>query len=218
MSQLHSGRKQENGSDPVPQSNSGMHSALAPPSAPIGPASGTLWDESGFPRRYKAFNVDSDAMNERWRSWQRQIASQLLTQGSTWFLIGPSRTGKTQLATECARAVCQSGQSSFYLPFIWLALELDSTSQPAATQTSACYFRKLLSPSLLVLDDISLSSASSPHLIFLFNLIILRHDHCLDTLVLSRDNFDSFTSHFHSSALSRSKLNDGIIHASWPSF
>lgn len=178
----------------------------------------TMWDESGFPRRHKGFHFEKDALNERWKSWHRQITSQLLTVGTSWLLHGPSGSGKTQLSTECARDVTFAGSSSYYIPFNWMGLEIDSAHQPAATQTVATYGRKLLSPRLLVVDSISFSTAEKPHLDFLANLVGMRHDNCLDTIIVSSDETESFYDVIASSVLQKMKTNDGIVKFSWNPF
>ncbi len=178
----------------------------------------TLWDESGFPRRHKAFDVANEALNERWKSWQRQISSQLISIGSTWILHGSTNTGKTQMATECARDVCHAGSTVYYLTFNWMGLEVDSTAQPAATQTAATYGRKLLGPRLLVVDDVNPSYAAANHLQFLANLVSMRHDNCLDTILLSGEETESLESRLPSIILQRSRLNDGLVRFSWSRF
>lgn len=178
----------------------------------------TMWDESGFPRRHKAFKIDKDALNERWRSWHRQISSQLMGEGTSWLLGGDSHSGKTQLATECARDVTLSGLSSYYIPFNWMGLEIDSAKQPAATQTVATYGRKLLSPRLLVIDEISFSDASKEHLQFLSNLVCMRHDNCLDTILVTSEDLDAITDKINNSLAQKIRTNDGFVKFGWSSF
>lgn len=220
MSQLPNGRGNNGGLERGAGFESGNQSAPRTPSSPgsksLSPE--TLWDESGFPRKHKSFNVENDALNERWKSWQRQVTSHLLTTGSTWIFAGLSGTGKTQMATECGRAVCKAGSSAYYLPFSWMGLEIESTSQPAATQTVATYGRKLLSPRFLVIDDLSLAETSATHMKFLTNLIAMRHDNCLDTVILSTDDMEVLHEKLPPVVLHRCQVNDGFVKFAWSHF
>lgn len=178
----------------------------------------TIWDESGFPRRHKSFNAEKDALNERWKSWHRQISSMLLMDGSSWLLCGKPHSGKTQLATECGRDVTNASSSCYYIPFDWMGLEIDSAQQPAATQTVATYGRKLLSPRLLVIDNIEFQNVNQSHLQFLGNLVTMRHDNCLDTIMVTANEVELVNDHLPGSIKQKINSNDGFVKFGWDGF
>lgn len=131
-------------------------------------------------------------------------------------IVGGEGTGKTQMAVECMRHVTAELRLARYETATGIALTLKATFGGNGSELDE--LRKLVRPSLLVIDEIDKMRQSGWATATFFHLLSMRHNAIRDTIVMGNCQPDELRQTLTDYGLARMKQGGGIIECTWPSF
>jgi len=111
--------------------------------------------------------------------------------------VGNSGLGKTHLARALGYAACQRGHRVLFLPCATLLNRLVAAE---ATKDLEQAVRKLVSPALLIIDELAYATLSHVEANLFFQVISRRHDHHRPTVVTTNKPFTEWNQVFHGDA------------------
>lgn len=131
------------------------------------------------------------------RTFLRLLEADPVAQGLGAIFVGNSGLGKTHLARALGYAACQRGQRVLFLPCTSMLNRLVAAD---ATKDLERAIKTLLSPALLLIDELAYITMSQAEANLFFQLISRRHDHHRPTVVTTNKPFKEWNQVFHSDA------------------
>jgi DNA replication protein DnaC len=119
-------------------------------------------------------------------------------QGVGAILVGNSGLGKSHLARALGYAACQKTYSVLFRPCSTLLNQLVSAE---ATKDLERAIKKLVSPALLIIDELAYVTMSHEEANLFFHVISRRHDHHRPTVVTANKPFKEWNQTFHGDAI-----------------
>jgi DNA replication protein DnaC len=141
-----------------------------------------------------AYNASTKALR---RTFLRLLQADHVAQGLGAIFVGNSGLGKTHLARALGYAACQRGQRVLFLPCTTLLNRLVAAD---ATKDLERTIKNLLSPALLLIDELAYITMSQAEANLFFQVISRRHDHHRPTVVTTNKPFQEWNQVFHSDA------------------
>jgi DNA replication protein DnaC len=132
-------------------------------------------------------------------------------------LLGVRGTGKTQLAVQLLAECCRSGQRCHYIKALDLFRDIRACFRddgPNERET----VRRFSGYKLLVVDEAHERSHNDFERRTLTNILDHRYDARVDTLLVSNETLEAFTSAIGPSVVSRINEVGEVIECTWPSF
>ncbi len=131
------------------------------------------------------------------RTFLRLLQADHVAQGLGALFVGNAGLGKTHLARALGYAACQRGQRVLFLPCTSMLNRLVAAD---ATKNLERAIKNLLSPSLLLIDELAYITMSQAEANLFFQVISRRHDHHRPTVVTTNKPFKEWNQVFHSDA------------------
>jgi len=131
------------------------------------------------------------------RTFLRLVQADHVAQGLGAIFVGNSGLGKTHLARALGYAACQRGQRVLFLPCTTMLNRLVAAD---ATKDLERAIKNLLSPALLLIDELAYITMSQAEANLFFQVISRRHDHHRPTVVTTNKPFQEWNQVFHSDA------------------
>jgi DNA replication protein DnaC len=122
-------------------------------------------------------------------------------QGVGAIFVGNAGLGKTHLARALGYAACQQGHRVLFIPCATL---LNQLVLAEATKDLGREGKKLVSPALLIIDELAYLTMSHQEANLFFQVISRRHDNGRPTVVTTNKSFGEWNQVFH---------HDGTAHA-----
>jgi len=144
------------------------------------------------------FNFEYNASTRKLRKvFLQLIEADHVVQAVGAVFVGNSGLGKTHLARALGYAACQRGHRVLFLPCASLLNRLVAAE---ATKDLEQAVRKLVSPSLLIIDELAYATLSHVEANLFFQVISRRHDHHRPTVVTTNKPFTEWNQVFHGDA------------------
>ena len=144
------------------------------------------------------FDFDYNASTKALRkTYLRLLEADHVSQGVGAVFVGNSGLGKTHLARALGYAACQRGQRVLFLPSTSLLNRLVAAD---ATKNLERAIKTLLSPRLLIVDELAYVTLSQEEANLFFQVISRRHDHHHPTVVTTNKPFKEWNQVFHGDA------------------
>jgi DNA replication protein DnaC len=140
------------------------------------------------------YNASTKALR---RTFLRLLQADHVAQGLGAIFVGNSGLGKTHLARALGYAACQRGQRVLFLPCTTMLNRLVAAD---ATKDLERAIKNLLSPALLLIDELAYITMSPAEANLFFQVISRRHDHHRPTVVTTNKPFQEWNQVFHSDA------------------
>jgi DNA replication protein DnaC len=132
------------------------------------------------------------------KAYLRLIHADLVEQGVGTVLVGSSGLGKTHLARALGYATCQRGKRVLFKPCSTILNDLITAE---ATKDLNREIQKLVSPALLLIDELAYLSMSHEEANLFFQVISRRHDRHRPTVVTTNKPFAEWNQVFHGDAI-----------------
>jgi DNA replication protein DnaC len=144
------------------------------------------------------FNFEYNASTKALRkTFLRLIEADHVSQNVGAVFVGNAGLGKTHLARALGYAACQRGQRVLFLPCTSLLNRLVAAD---ATRNLERSIKSLLSPSLLIVDELAYITMSQEEANLFFQVISRRHDHHRPSVVTTNKSFKEWNQVFHGDA------------------
>lgn len=144
------------------------------------------------------FNFDYNASTRKLKKrFLQLIAQDFITQGIGTIFVGNAGLGKTHLARAIGYAACQKGNAVLFRSCSMLLNQLVAAE---ATSTLENAVKKLVHPSLLIIDELGYLTMNHQEANLFFQIISRRHDKNHPTVVTSNKPFSEWNQIFHGSA------------------
>lgn len=140
------------------------------------------------------FNASTKALR---KTYLQLLAADHVSQDVGAIFVGNAGLGKTHLARALGYAACQRGQRVLFLPCTSLLNRLVAAD---ATKNLERTIKNLLSPCLLILDELAYLTMSQEEANLFFQVISRRHDHHHPTVVTTNKPFKEWNQVFHGDA------------------
>ena len=140
------------------------------------------------------YNASTKALR---RTYLRLLEADHVSQDVGVVFVGNAGLGKTHLARALGYAACQRAQRVLFLPCTSLLNRLVAAD---ATKSLERAVKNLLSPSLLIVDELAYLSMSQEEANLFFQVISRRHDHHHPTVVTTNKPFQEWNQVFHGDA------------------
>lgn len=151
---------------------------------------------SGIPPRFLSCSLDGFKADKPEKLYAKKFAlgyvdafPDVLKAGRCAIFVGNPGTGKTHLACAIALRVIHAGYSARYLTVRQAVRRLRDTWRRDADHSTDEVLSELVSPSLLVLDEVGDQSGTESERQLLFDIINARYERVLPSVLIS--NFDS---------------------------
>jgi chromosomal replication initiation ATPase DnaA len=152
-----------------------------------------------------------------WGSAWEKLRAGLEKPGSVYAILGPSSTGKTQLAVEAMRLFTAQLRRALYITAMEFLLRVKATFGKNSDQCEQDVVNDLRRPSILVLDEFTKRGESDWENRLLFHVVNTRLRDGKDTIIVSNQSYPEFSAWAEPSLVAR--LNkSGLILANWPPF
>ena len=125
------------------------------------------------------------------------IEADHVDQGVGSIFAGNAGLGKTHLARALGYAACQRGYRVLFIPCTTMLNRLVTAE---ATKDLEREVKKLVSPALLIIDELAYITMSHEEANLFFQIISRRHDHHHPTVVTTNKPFKEWNQVFHSDA------------------
>lgn len=175
--------------------------------------SAQFFSNSSVPARHKHTVIENAGP---WLdAWGRIQA--LLGEGSIIPIVGTRGSGKTQLAVEAIRKVCQLHRPCLYTKAMGVFLDIrEGMKQKDRSEREA--LQAFIKPSLLVIDAMEVRGETDFENRVLDYLVDLRYDAGLDTILISNQTRKEFGESLGLSIISRVHESGDIIECTWSTF
>lgn len=131
------------------------------------------------------------------RRYLRLLEADHVHQAVGAVFVGNAGLGKTHLARALGYAACQRGQRTIFLPCATLLNRLVAAE---ATKDLERAVKKLVSPALLIIDELAYLTMSHEEANLFFQVISRRHDYHHPTVVTTNKPFKEWNQVFHGDA------------------
>jgi DNA replication protein DnaC len=132
------------------------------------------------------------------KGYLRLIHADLVEQDVGALFVGSSGLGKTHLARALGYATCQRGKRVLFRPCSSILNDLITAE---ATKDLNREIQKLVSPALLIIDELAYLSMSHEEANLFFQVISRRHDRHRPTVVTTNKPFTEWNQVFHGDAI-----------------
>jgi len=144
------------------------------------------------------FNFEDNASTKALRrTYLRLLEADHVSQDVGAVFVGNSGLGKTHLARALGYAACQRGQRVLFLACTSMLNRLVAAD---ATKNLERAIKNLLSPCLLIIDELAYLTMSQEEANLFFQVISRRHDHHHPTVVTTNKSFKEWNQVFHGDA------------------
>jgi DNA replication protein DnaC len=144
------------------------------------------------------FDFDYNASTKALRkTYLRLLEADQVAQDVGAIFVGNAGLGKTHLARALGYASCQRGQRVLFLPCTTMLNRLVAAD---ATKNLERTIKNLLSPHLLIVDELAYLTMSQEEANLFFQVISRRHDHHHPTVVTTNKPFKEWNQVFHGDA------------------
>ncbi len=177
----------------------------------------SMWVASGVPSqlpKHKLFKPEH-SKSKSWTDAYR-VVNRLLGNGIIWVLLGPCGTGKTQMGVCLVRDVCRDGYVARYTRCKEMYRGVRSAFDGETSESAA--IRKLVEPSLLVIDACEERERSAWADGLFTEVIDKRYSACQDTVLISNETVGGFSKSAGASVISRIHECGGVTECVWSSF
>ena len=145
-----------------------------------------------------AFDFDYNPSTRKLRKRYLQLFhTDIITQGIGAIFVGNSGLGKTHLARALGYATCQRAQRVLFLSCSCLLNRLVTAE---VTKDLEREIKKLLTPALLIIDELGYLALSHQEANLFFQVISRRHDHGRPCVVTTNKPFGQWNQVFHGDA------------------
>lgn len=145
-----------------------------------------------------AFNFNYNASTKKLKNrYLRLLSADAVTENISAIFLGNAGLGKTHLARALGYAACQAKHRVLFIPCSSLLNRLISAE---ATKDLEREVKKLVSPALLIIDELAYLEMSHQEANLFFQMISRRHDNHRPTVVTTNKPFGEWNQVFHSDA------------------
>lgn len=137
--------------------------------------------------------------------------------GASLIFAGKPGTGKTHLACGIARAVIESGHTAMFGTVLQLVRHVKSTYRHDSERSESEAIDDLLSPDLLIIDEVGAQIGSDHELMILFEIINQRYQECRSTILISNLTSDELSQFLGDRAVDRFRECGAVIAFDWGS-
>jgi DNA replication protein DnaC len=170
--------------------------------------------ESKAPQRQ--LNNNNIDRSGPWAAAETKIKGKLGT-GFCLALIGIRGCGKTQLAVEAIRECAHRSKRARYCTATEFFMEIKA-SYDNELRSEKDVIQEFARPLLLVIDEIGQRSESEWENRLLFELLNRRYNSLKDTILISNQSLEVFTTSLGPSLISRMQETGGLIECNWASY
>jgi DNA replication protein DnaC len=147
-------------------------------------------EDAGIPERFRTRTLSTYAPlhdgQRRALDFARSYAEGFSgAQGQGALFLGLPGTGKTHLAVGIALELMQQGRRAAFCTVMRAVRAVKESWRRDATQTESKVIQSLVSPDLLILDEVGVQFGSEAEKLILFDVLNERYERCKATLLLS---------------------------------
>ena len=150
-------------------------------------------EDSGIPERFRTRTLDVFQVGTEKQALAMEFArdyadnfDDVLKSGRSALFIGPPGTGKTHLAAGIALQIMhQQNRTVLFTTVIRALRKIKNTWRRNSEETEGEVVANLVSPDLLILDEVGVQFGSDTELALLFDVINERYEKCRPTLLIS---------------------------------
>lgn len=185
----------------------------------------TLLNRSGIPQRFHGASIDAYVAETpgqiRVRDACRRYVDgfeQSRKRGASIVMCGRPGTGKTHLACAIAESlITASLTSAEFFTVLGAIRSIKDTYRRDSETSESDAIAALVSPSLLVLDEVGVQVGSEHEKMLLFEIINERYQQCRPTILISNLSGDELTVYLGERIMDRFRECGGILAFDWQS-
>lgn len=183
---------------------------------------GNLREASGVPARFRdatlaTFVAVTDAQKRVARIVARYVDSFDPNSGVGLLLLGNCGSGKTLLACAVINALVERRHSARYLRVTDAVRAIKATYSKSSTITDSEAIAGLVSPDLLVLDEVGVQFGTEHEAVLLFDILDRRYAECRSTILVSNLNAPEIERHLSERVMDRFRETGAVLAFDWSS-
>lgn len=181
-----------------------------------------LFNRSGIPARFADRTLASykatDAGQKRALEISLRFANGFTKgHGASMVFCGKPGTGKTHLACGIGRVLTESMHSVLFLTVLSAIRHIKETYRASSTRSESDAINDLLSPDLLILDEVGVQLGSEHEKMLMFEVINERYQECKSTILISNLNADELTVFMGDRVMDRFRESGAVVAFDWTS-
>lgn len=181
-----------------------------------------LFNGSCVPARFADRTLDSYAATTNGQKRALEISRRFADgftkgQGASMVFCGKPGTGKTHLACGIARTLMENLHSALFLTVLSAIRHIKETYRQGSDRSESQAIDDLLSPDLLILDEVGAQLGSEHEKMLMFEVINERYQQCRSTILISNLNADELTAFMGDRVMDRFRESGAVVAFDWAS-
>ncbi|WNB74558.1 ATP-binding protein [Methylomonas koyamae] len=151
-----------------------------------------LIGDAGIPKRFLGRSFDNYRAETNDQQKALKVANyfaanfdQFLSTGASLIFCGKPGTGKTHLASAIANSVCEQGRSALFLSVLKATRLVKESWRKDADARENDVYKTLISPDLLVLDEVGVQFGSEAEKLIIFEILNGRYEEMRPCILIS---------------------------------
>ena len=178
---------------------------------------------SGIPKRFEGKRIedytDVAPGQQRIRALaERYIAKFPQQPGASLIFCGKPGTGKTHIACGIGHALIEAGQRVAFSTVLAAIRGIKETYRQGSERSEADAIARLVSPALLILDEVGVQTGSDHEKMLLFEVINERYQACVATILISNLTREELTAYLGDRMLDRFREGGAVVAFDWQSY
>lgn len=183
----------------------------------------SLFAASGLPKRFEhkriADYVGKTPGQQRIRELAERYVAKFREQpGVSLIFCGKPGTGKTHIACGIAAALIESGQRAVFTTVLSAIRSIKETYRHDSERSEADAIARLVSPALLILDEVGVQTGSDHEKMLLFEVINERYQACVATILISNLTRDELGAYLGDRMMDRFREGGAVVAFDWASY
>jgi len=177
--------------------------------------------QCGIPERYAESTLGNYAADLPGQSRALRTATGYVeafpNRGASMVFCGKPGTGKTHLACAVARCIAERGHTARFETVLSAIRSIKDTYRRDSESSESQAIAALISPALLVLDEVGAQLGSEHEKILLFEIINERYQECRSTILISNLTIAELTTYLGDRAIDRFREGGAVLAFDWDS-
>lgn len=182
----------------------------------------SLFAASGIPKRFDGKRIADYVATSQGQHRIRELAERYVAKfhdqpGASLVFCGKPGTGKTHIACGIAAALIEAGNHAVFTTVLAAIRTIKETYRSGSERSEADAIARLVSPALLILDEVGVQTGSDHEKMLLFEVINERYQACVATILISNLTRDELGAYLGDRMMDRFREGGAVVAFDWSS-